>query len=90
MGDEYQARAGAWDVVRIMDAATRIFHHQTQDSLVKLISALQQEALRQEDQLKVIRALKPSYECASKLPGLEEALGEEDSGELFQSHFSLP
>ena len=71
----------------LMDAATRIFHHQTQDSLVKLISALQQEALRQEDQLKVIRALKPSYECASKLPGLEEALGEEDSGEPF-NHIS--
>lgn len=31
----------------LMDAATRILHHQTQDSLVKLISALQQEALRQ-------------------------------------------
>lgn len=27
----------------LMDAATRIFYHQTQDSLVKLISALQQE-----------------------------------------------
>lgn len=30
---------------------------------------MQQEALRQEDQLKVIRALEPDYECASKRPG---------------------
>ena len=53
-----------------MDAAIKILHHKTQDSLVKLIAALQQEPLRQEDQLKVIRALEPDYECASKLPGL--------------------
>lgn len=66
-----------------MDAAPRIFHHKTQDSLVKLIAALQQEALRQENQLKVIRALESDYECASKLSGLGEALGEEDSGEPF-------
>lgn len=71
----------------LMDAAIRILHHQTQDSLVKLIAALQKEALRQEYQLKVIRALEPDYECASKLPGLEEALGEEDSGEPF-NHIS--
>lgn len=43
----------------LMDAALQILHHQTQDSLVKLISAIQQEALSQEDQLKVYGALRP-------------------------------
>lgn len=69
-----------------IDAATRIFHHQTQNSLVKLISALQQEALRQ-DQLKLVKALEPNDKCKSKHPGLEEVLGEKDTGELF-NHIS--
>lgn len=64
-----------------MDAATGIIHHQTQDSLVKLISAIEHEALSQEDQLKTYGALRRDYECASKLPGLEEALGELYTGE---------
>ena len=68
----------------LMDAATQILHHQTQDSLVKLISAMQQEAL---SQLKVYGALRQDYECASKLPGLEESLGEEDLGEPFNHFF---
>ena len=43
----------------LMDAAIQILHHQAQDPLVKLISAIQQEALSQEDQLKVYGALRP-------------------------------
>ena len=57
-----------------MDAAKGIFHHKTQQLLVKLISAIQQEAISQEDQLKVYGGLMPDYQCASKLPGLEDAL----------------
>lgn len=67
----------------LVDAATGIFHHKTQDLLVKLISALQQEAIIQEDQLKVYEALRSDYQCASKLPGVEEALGEFYFRELF-------
>lgn len=72
-----------------MDAAINILHYKTQDSLIKLIAALQQEALRQEDQLKVIRALEPDYECASQLPGVGRSLRRRRFWWALQSHFSL-
>lgn len=71
---EYHEETSNRHLQLLMDAAINILHHKTQDSLVKLIAALQQEALRQEDQLKVIRALEPDYECASKLPGVGRSL----------------
>ena len=67
----------------LVDAAIGIPQHPIQNSLVKLISAIQQGAVSQEGQLKVYAALRQDYECASKLPGSEEALGEIDSGEPF-------
>ena len=67
----------------LVDAAIGIPQHPIQNSLVKLISAIQQGAVSREGQLKVYAALRQDYECASKLPALEEALGEIDSGEPF-------
>lgn len=48
---------------------------------------MQQEALSQEDQLKLYGAQRQDYECARKLPRLEEPLGEEDLCEPFNHFF---